>query len=377
MVRILFCTDYLMAGGAERQLTELITRLDPQEFEIQVICLYAERWQRSLHFAPTLQAHGIPLHILNLGHGFSAKARGIVAIIRLTWKFRPHLIHAVNYHSNLLTRLARSFMPLSVKLLGTVRGTYTAKQLRYERWSHYFCSHIACNSPHLQTQLLEDAHVPRHKISVIPNGVDIDHFAHTPDVNFRQKIAPDAQRILLWMGRISPEKMPDLLLEAIGQLKASQRLLAGTRVLLIGEAGESATQAKIDAIIRQYQLEDLVIQASATTTPEKYYHAADVTVLVSLFEGMPNVALESLAAGRPVIISEQANAAQVITHGQTGWVVKTGNVEDLAATLAEVLAMDNDTLVAMQAACRQRAQDFSMEAMVSRYTALYHRLIQT
>jgi glycosyltransferase involved in cell wall biosynthesis len=376
MLRILFCTDFLMAGGVERQITEIITRLDPTSFEVQVICLYADRWQRSLHFAPAIQRRNIPLHLLNLGHGPLAKLRAIAALIRLTWCFRPHVVHAANYHSNLLTRLARPLMPPATRLVGWVRVVYTPKQLCYERLTHRLCTCIVCNSPHLQRQLIETAHVPSRKIYLIPNGVDLEVFRHDPQPAFRQQIAPRAARVFLLMGRINAQKAPDFLLTAIGHLTSSPRLLSPIRVLLVGECEDSTMQAQIKTIVRQYKLADIVSQHPPTDQPEHFYHAADATVLVSRYEGLPNVALESLAAGRPVIISEAANTSGIITHGKTGWVVRTDDLQHLTSTLAEIIELDDDTLNTMHDACRQDACQFSIENMVARYTALYQALMQ-
>jgi glycosyltransferase involved in cell wall biosynthesis len=89
-----------------------------------------------------------------------------------------------------------------------------------------------------------------------------------------------------------------------------------------------------------------------------------------LWEGLPNVILESLATGRPVLLSEAANAASVIEDGRTGWIVRTGDVEQLAQALARALVQPE----ALRANCIAAAQPFAMETMVASYSALYERL---
>jgi glycosyltransferase involved in cell wall biosynthesis len=81
--------------------------------------------------------------------------------------------------------------------------------------------------------------------------------------------------------------------------------------------------------------------------------------------------LEALAAGRPVIISEEANRAEVITDGETGWIVPTGDVARLAETLERALALTATELAGMRQACLDRAAEYSVDALVARYTQLY------
>lgn len=374
MLRILYCTDFLMSGGVERQLTELVTRLDRSRFAPQFICLYGERANRSLHFLPRFQEAGIPVEVFDLGWGPFDKVRGWVGIIRKTWQLRPDILYAGNYHSNLLARLARPFLPPGVRLIGSVETEYTPKQVLYERLSWRLCAAIICNSPHLQRQLIEQAHVPAERVAHIPNGVDTVRFAASPAPEQGQALRGGARRVLAMFGRVTKQKSPHILAQALGVAKTRGQLPPATRVLLIGERENAGLQALLDAAVDQYGLADVLQQYDPTPQPEIFYHAADVTVLASLWEGLPNVALESLAAGRPIIISEAANASGVIQHGVTGWVVRTGDVEHLAETLGEVLALPDGALMVMRANCLRRAEEFSMARLVTTYEALYERL---
>ncbi len=374
MLRVLFCTDFLMSGGVERQVMELVTRLDRARFEPQVLCLYGERAGRSLHFLPRLQAASVPVEVFDLGWGAADKLRGIASIIRAAWRFRPHILHAVNYHSNLLTRLARPLLPPGVKLIGSVRTEYTPKQLRYERLSGWLCAALVCNSPHLQRQLVEQAGIPARRVTYIPNGVDTERFAVTPAPEQSAALRGGAACVLAMFGRVTRQKSPQLLAQALGLLRERGQLAPDVRALIVGEREDGAVQAELESAVSRYDLSAMLQQYDATPQPEIFYHAADFTVLASLWEGLPNVALESLAAGKPVILSEAANAAGVIEPGVTGWVVRTGDIEQLAEMLHTALTLPDDALATMRTNCLRRAEAFAMPRMVESYEALYARL---
>ena len=372
MKRILYVTDYLFAGGVESQLVELVLRVDRDRFQPHVACLYGPR-ARGLHFAPTLQRANIPLSLLDLELSPQDKIRGLVQIARLVHTINPDVIHAVNYHANLLTRLARPFYP-GVKLIGTVRGVYTAKQLLYERLGSGLTTRIVVNAGHLKTMLEQRSRIPPRKIMTILNGVDIERFSASQNNTLRQCVAPDARRLLVTVGRVSHEKNIHVTIQALGLLKRSNRLPDGTRYLIVGPVHQAESQKQLEEAVRQDSLEDIVIQHQNTQQPENYYHAGDVTVLYSPAEGLPNVVLESLAAGRPVVVSEIANAAGIIEHAVTGWVVPNDDVDALADTLHHVLMLTDADLASLRSNCINAAKAFTMERMVDQYMALYEAL---
>jgi glycosyltransferase involved in cell wall biosynthesis len=362
--RLLFITDTLAAGGIERQLSLLLLGLKAQGYEPHVLCLYGEKAERSVHFAPILQAAEIPVMLLNLGYSASDKGQGIAAIVQTVWRLRPKIVHAFNYHSNLLSRAARPLMPPAIRLIGAVRNDYTPHQLRLEALSWRLCHAIVVNSPHLKDGLLSVG-VSEKRIRLIPNGLDTSRFANPP-----ADIVERGTKTIVMMGRISRQKSPHLLAEALGLLE----LPAGLRVYLVGERDTHPlhdVQKLLDKAIAKSGLEAVIVQHPQTEQPESYYHAADFTVLASLYEGLPNVMLESLAAGKPVLISSAANMAGLIEEGKTGWIVPTGDVEALAQKLSYIFTVSNAELAKMGQACQAKAAEFSPERMIASHLELY------
>jgi glycosyltransferase involved in cell wall biosynthesis len=369
VLRILYITDSLMAGGIESQLVDLVTRLDRSRFDPQIVCLYGPT-ARDLHFAPELAEAGVTVHTLDLGWTPADKLTAVRRIASLTRSVRPDLVQAENYHSNLLSRMAKPLVP-QTRLIGTVRGVLTRKQLSYERISHVFCSRYVASADFLKKMLSVGAGVPSHLISVVPNAIDVKRFSAPTNPQLRQQIAPGIPRTFVSMGRISRQKKMHLIPQAFGLLKKRHQLPIDYRVFIVGPVEDMAMQAQLDEAIQADDLSEEIIHHGATLTPVDYYHACDVSILFTTLEGLPIVALESLAAGRPVIISEEANAAGVVEHGKTGWVVRSGDIEHLAETLYTSLTVPDAILAQMRQFCVQRAQEYSIENLVERYTQLY------
>jgi glycosyltransferase involved in cell wall biosynthesis len=225
--------------------------------------------------------------------------------------------------------------------------------------------------------IVEGAGVPEAKVVVIPNAVDTARFTYPPvgTMQLRRELAPLGERLLLSVGRISAQKRMHLIPSALSLLKREGRLPAHLRVCILGQVEDAMSQRQLEAAIVEAGLEDIVIQRPVTPTPEAYYHSSDATVLYTVKEGISIAMLESLASGRPVIISEEANAAGIIEHGRTGWIVPTDDLARFAQTLAEVVAVPEETLREMGPACVERSQSFSIEALSGRYSDLYASLL--
>lgn len=365
--RILYFINALGAGGAERQLLYLLSKLDRTEYEPYVVTIYDER-RIPYHYQDELNALAIPIFSLAHGFGVQGRVKAVSRYIRLMWQLRPDIVQGCLHYANLIARAARPFCPPH-QLLTAARGVYYPGELRSEARTHWLDDLLIVNGPHLLAQVREGTGRPTDKIRVIANGIPVENFADNPDPSFRREAFGEAGFVIGLVGRITVEKDHVTLLNALHL--AQSCFPEGLKVFFVGEVSNVEIQHKIDELVQAYDLGSVICQFPVTDNIIPYYHAADLIVLPSLSEGFPNVILEAFAAGKPVIASTSADAVGIVDEGVNGWHFPTGDAEALAQLLSAAWQMPVSQLAGMGENARPTAVRYSVEAMVSQYTELY------
>jgi glycosyltransferase involved in cell wall biosynthesis len=227
---------------------------------------------------------------------------------------------------------------LGLPLLLTARGSDVNVALderiagRSIRWAISRSAAVITVSAALRQALL-DRGIPAEKLLVIRNGVDLEAFAPV-DREAARRQAGLAGTVLLSVGNLVPEKGHDLTLAALA-------LLPEARLVLIGSgASESGLRAQAQSL----GVADRVTWLAPMPQRELsvYYSAADVTVLASVREGMPNVLLESLACGTPAVASRIGGVPEVLTDPVAGVMLSVRSPEALASACREVIRRSTD-----------------------------------
>ena len=214
--------------------------------------------------------------------------------------------------------------------------------------------------------------IPRAKMVMRRNGVEAPESWPEPGT-FRKKLGISREaNVVLFLGRLSAKKSPDLLLRAFAEVK---KRLEGTLLRLVF-AGPDEGGVKT-------QLERMAVQLDAArevqfTGPifgqDKWaaYREADVFVLSSRNENFGNTAAEAVASGTPVIVTEQCGIASLLAN-EAGLVVKH-EVRHVAEALARVLT-DKELRGHLQAGCAKVTLNLGWESPVHEMEFLYHRCV--
>ncbi len=361
--RLAFCITDLDAGGAESALVQLATRLDRSRWEPRVYCLSGPG-----ELVAPLEDADIPVTCLDAG-----SARQLGAVLRLRRElraYRPAIVQTFLFHANLAGRIA-------ARLAGVehvVSGIRVAERrgrwpLRLDRWTNRLVERNVCVSEAVRKFSEEQGGLPAAKSVVIPNAVDVDHYASVEPADLWEFGITDRARTILFVGRLTPQKSPLTLLQAAEQLFP---LYENLHLLFVGEG---ALLAELKAWVAERNLERNVHFAGRRNDVPALMRSTFCLVLPSLWEGMPNVVLEAMAAGLPVVASRVEGVEELIEDGRTGLLVSPRSDDELASALTGLLDdPEFASRLGMKAQVNSQSR-LTWDEVARKYDALYRELL--
>lgn len=354
-------------GGAERQLAAVAPRLQARGLDVHVLT------RRYPGLAAEEMVNGVPVHRLLIpGPKRVGTLVFLAAALLKLRQLRPQVIHAHELLSPTTTALAARRLWKTPVVAKVLRGGAVGDLAKLRRNSL-----SASRLRPLQTQVdrfivvsreidceLEAAGIPPQRRAFIPNGVDCQRFAPaTPEQKAAARAQlglPANQPVLVFTGRIDPEKNLALLLKLWPQI----RLAAPQASLILVGDGEQA--AELRAASPQG-----VLWSGKVSDPRPYLHAADIFVLPSLTEGLSNALLEGMACGLASVSSHVGGSEDVILPGVNGCLVPPNDAAALQDALVH-LVTHPETCARMGTASRERiTQEYDLETTVARLHSLY------
>ena len=379
-VRLLKFVALFACGGTERQFVNLGLALNPDRFDLRFGCTHP--WG---HFLKEVQARDIPVASYPIGS--FASARCVVEQLKLARDLvreDVQIVQGYSFYGNVFALPAARLASTPV-VIASVRdqGAYlTPLQKKVQRLVCRMADCVLVNAEAIREWLIADGFEPG-KIVVIPNGIDVSRFAQTADgPNPRRElgIAPDALLVTM-VSRLSPTKGVEYLLDAIAAAAVTHPKL---RALIVGEglvAQDGVVmqdRAYLDSLIaraRQLGIADRVIFTGYRSDIPALLAQTTVFALPSLTEGLSNVVLEAMAAGRPVIATRVGGTPEIIADGQNGVLVPPSDPAALKTALTTVIE-DPAFANALGTAARRTVEArFSMARMVGDTEALYTDLL--
>ncbi|MBX7149257.1 glycosyltransferase [bacterium] len=332
-IKIFYFIPNLAQGGPERQLLELINHLPPQ-FE-PVLCLYHD----NIFFTREKPADQ-PRYILGYEKmGF----KGYRKLVDILKKEKPTILHSFRDKSNFWARFAalRAGVPI---IISSCRNRMI--ELRYVLFEKYFSKRqaaILTNSVGVKKELMWKARVSPQKIRVIYNYIDVNFFSPpTREQNeterARWNIKPD-EIVFMLPGRVGIQKNQIFLLWALKRLLKKGELPKNFVLLLVGRKRDKVTSWIVDQMLKNDALQKHVRFLDAQKDMLSLYHASDVIIMPSLFEGLSNAALEGVCCGLPGIFSYAVNMDGIIENGKMGFEVPTLSLSGLAGAIKKMCAL--------------------------------------
>jgi glycosyltransferase involved in cell wall biosynthesis len=186
--------------------------------------------------------------------------------------------------------------------------------------------------------LIEAYNIPAERVALIYQGTDTERFRHLDsawkEARNRYPLPRNASPILGSIGSFEPRKGHPVLFEALKELV--KNALPNVHLMMVGDGPDEITlKEKVKAL----GLERNVSFFPFTDEPNYVFERLDITVLPSLNkEGLPNVLLESMSMGAPVVSSDIGGVSEIVIDGETGYMVEPGNKSALADAIKKVWA---------------------------------------
>lgn len=294
-LNILFLIPSLRGGGAERVMVTLLQHVNRARFKPVLAVVDSTD---SVYLADVPE----DVQVIHLN---SSRVRyAIPRVMRLIWQMKPDVVLSTLGHLNLALAMVRPFLP-SRTLFVAREATIVSQNVMAHRpefvwrWLYrkFYSNHdiLVCQSRHMRDDLVSSFCVPADRTVVINNPVDLPKIRHKAALAAAPWPWPaQAGRTrLLAAGRLSAEKGFDILIRAM-------ELIADPGVCL-AIIGDGPLRQKLQDQIARAGLLDRVHLLGFQANPYSWFRSADALVISSRYEGFPNVVLESLACGTPVI----------------------------------------------------------------------------
>jgi glycosyltransferase involved in cell wall biosynthesis len=353
--RLLYLVGQLQPGGLERQLYCLLQEMDRECYKPVVVV-----WDfcKDDYYVDAIHTLDIPIYFFSKGASRGVKLKAFRALLR---QLNPELVHSYSFFTNFAAQWAawgtrtipigsvRSDFLWAKKESGLLLGRLSARWPRVQIYN----SHNAAK----HAQESKCVFRPK-KIFVVPNGLDVKRFAGMAET------IPD-ESIILGVGSLYPVKRWDRLLNAAAEIKRK-----GMKYKII-IAGDGPLRP-----ILQQQTDDLGIASCV----EFLGHRKDISSLINNArflvhtadtEGYPNVVMEAMACGRPVVAMDAGDIPCLVDDGKTGFVVRQGDQVRLVQCIFELL-QNYPLCVNMGNAAREKAEcEFGVEPFVRRTMEAY------
>ncbi len=253
------------------------------------------------------------------------------------------LIHAHDWHSAFAAKSLKHALkiPLVFTIHSTEYGRNRGIHSDLQRYIHeiewmatYEAWRVICCSNYMSSELRRIFSLPEDKIDVIPNGMDQTAIPPKESINeIRSRYADPGERLVFYVGRLVYEKGVHVLLSSI------PKVLEEVQNIKFVIAGTGYYRDVLCEKADKLGIRDYVSFAGRISDQERdaLYAAADVAVFPSLYEPFGIVALEAMARGTPVVVSDAGGLAEVVRHEETGLKVYSGDADSLAWGIKRVL----------------------------------------
>jgi glycosyltransferase involved in cell wall biosynthesis len=372
--KVALVASNLEYGGAQRQVIALANYMNANGGDATVVSL-----SRYVPLATGLRDAGNRLHVVEKRHRLDVTvAWRLAALLR---RLEIDVTHAFLVDAEIAARIAGALYPRTA-VIGSERNTDYVPQRRHTiplRLTKWWCAAIIANSNAGKRFRIRAFGDSPDSVYVVHNGVDLERFAPQGQEIARAEtgLAPHLPVVGMFAS-FKTQKNHPMYFRAARRIRDRH---PGAVFLCVGEAlfgglqGSDAYQARMRGLVHELGLGDAVRFVGNRDDVRPWYTACDVTVLTSLREGTPNVLLESMACGVPVVATDVADNAFVVPDGRAGFVVAYDDDAAMAERVSDLLARPEERRKMGRAARAWVEAEFSQARLAEKTTAVYRTVL--
>lgn len=362
-LRLALVITELEPGGAERCLVNLATRLDKQEFAPVVYSLRPRPPASKDLLVRQLAEAGVPAQFLDLTRQtqyFSA----IRHLARLLAEQQAEVVQTFLFHANVVgaqaaRRAGVPFVCTGIRVADPRRWRTTVERFATSKADRFVCVSQSV------ADFCRARGFAEEKLVVIPNGIDVNRWKTAIPADLMEFGLPAGARAIVFAGRLDEQKGLD---DLVGALPAVLKQVANAHLLLVGDGPRRFALHELAA---KLGVAERVHFAGWQSEMPPIFAAAELVVLPSRWEGMPNVVLEGMAAGLPVMATRAEGVEELLGDAASEQVVPIGDRHGLADRICHILA--HPALAKDLGKCNstRASLHFGLDRMISRFAELY------
>jgi len=355
MTRILHVIPGLTGGGAERQLTILAAIQAQRGHQVHIAVLRPE-------IPAQLAESDVQVHYVRAANNYDALM--FSRLYHIVQRAQPDML--------------QTWLTLPDVLGGSIARMRRIPWVLSERseaaayppsWKHRVRVRLARHSQAIVANSEGGADywtshgIPRARIAVIPNAVVVPPW---PSVPVPLSTAFQGHPLILFAGRLSAEKNPLVLVDALALAFATSNAMA----LM---CGTGPMEHQVAARIREHGMQDRIVLAGHRSDVPALMHQAQLCMAISVFEGNPNVVLEAMAIGCPLVVSDIPAYTRLLDHS-CARIVPVQDARTMARAIHEVL-QDPHSAAARAAAAKARVANRTPDDLADAYENVYAQLV--
>jgi glycosyltransferase involved in cell wall biosynthesis len=367
--RVCFITTGLARNGAETQLFHAACGLRSYGFDVHVVSILS-----SDYYGARLVEQGVPLTCLDASRT-THPVRILSRFVRYAKDLGPVAVVGFNYPGSMLARAggALARIPIVISSIRTENLGSSWRKLALG-WTDSLATVTTTNSHMVARKLVDTRAASRGRVRVIPNGLDLK--AVGPHLRSERAAIRESLGVreddFLWLaaGRFEEPKDYPNLLAAVALLAKSSAPLK----LAIAGAGplQDAVRNQVAALGLGHAVSLLGQRDDVTACMA----AADATVLASAWESSPNVVIESLAVGTPVVCTDVGGVREIVLHGGSGLIVQPRDPVALAGAMSTLMDCSENARRQMGAVGRKHIEDnFALDRFLGSWSGLLNQLV--